>query len=152
MIITKTTLALLLAMAVPSIAHADDTPKVPWHPNQHIVRMSKKVINKKFFKSATYTHLLQKGMASFYGVGDGFQGARTASGKRFDTYKAMCAHPYLPFGTVIKIVNLKTNASAFCSVADRGPFSKNRILDMSYAVKKLILGKAGTGLIAIYVP
>lgn len=102
-----------------------------------------KVFNKGFF-----TRLAQEGIASWYGPG--FQGARTASGRRFDMYQSMCAHRWLPFGTVIKIVNLKTNASAVCTVWDRGPFVAGRILDMSYAVKRAVLGNAGTGLVAIY--
>jgi rare lipoprotein A len=88
------------------------------------------------------TRFFSRGEASFYGVGDGFQGARTASGKRFDTYTHMCAHRTLPFGTIIHIFNPKTKLSTDCAIYDRGPYANGRILDMSYAVKRA-LGIAG---------
>ena len=44
------------------------------------------------------------GIATFYGVGDGFHGQRTANGETFDAYRWTAAHPYLPMGSKIRLV------------------------------------------------
>jgi rare lipoprotein A len=38
------------------------------------------------------------GIATYYGIGDGFHGQTTANGERFDAYRWTAAHPYLPMG------------------------------------------------------
>ncbi len=45
------------------------------------------------------------GIATFYGIGDGFHGQKTASGERFNAYRWTAAHPYLPMGTKIRVTN-----------------------------------------------
>ena len=45
------------------------------------------------------------GIATFYGVGDGFHGQRTANGETFDAYRWTAAHPYLPMGSKIRVTN-----------------------------------------------
>lgn len=70
--------------------------------------------------------------ASFYGVGDGYHGQRTASGERFDAYGISVAHRYLPFGTRLKITDQETGRSVIARVNDRGPFVQGRAVDLSY--------------------
>jgi len=77
---------------------------------------------------------VQCGAASWYGVGDGFDGQRTASGTRFDAYGMTVAHRSLPFGTRLRIRNQANGRSTIATVSDRGPFIYDRVLDLSYGV------------------
>ncbi len=69
------------------------------------------------------------GLASFYN--DYFSGKRTASGEKYDPNKLTAAHKSLPLGTVIKVTNLENDRSVIVKINDRGPYVKNRILDLS---------------------
>lgn len=71
------------------------------------------------------------GYASYYGVGDGYNGRRTANGERFDTYDLTAAHPYLPMGTRLRVT--RGNSSVTVRINDRGPYYGGRELDLSYA-------------------
>ncbi len=77
---------------------------------------------------------LERGMASWYGPG--FHGRRTANGERFDMNDMTAAHPSLPFGTRLQVRNVRTGQTVTVRVNDRGPFKKNRILDLSYAAAR----------------
>jgi rare lipoprotein A len=84
---------------------------------------------------------VQRGLASWYGQGDGYDGRLTASGRRFDKNGMTAAHFDLPFGTRIRVRNLKNDRQVDLVVTDRFPsetLKKGRILDVSYgAAKKL---------------
>ena len=71
------------------------------------------------------------GMASWYGKA--FHGRTTASGRKFNMYEMTAAHPTLPTGTQVKVTNLANGRSAIVVVTDRGPFTKGRIIDLSWA-------------------
>jgi rare lipoprotein A len=71
------------------------------------------------------------GYASHYGVGDGYNGQRTASGERFNTYALTAAHPSLPLGTRLRVTS--GNRSVIVRINDRGPYYGGRQLDLSYA-------------------
>jgi rare lipoprotein A len=84
----------------------------------------------------------EKGFASFYA--DSFQGKRTASGEKFNQKKKTAAHRTLPFGTKIKVTNLKNGKSVKVRVNDRGPFVAGRIVDLSKgAARKIGMKKDG---------
>jgi rare lipoprotein A len=85
---------------------------------------------------------LERGIASWYGPK--FNGRLTASGERYDMNAFTAAHPSLPFGTKIGVRNTRTGREVVVRVNDRGPFSKNRILDLSYAAAKEV-GVVGPG-------
>jgi len=72
------------------------------------------------------------GVASWYGPG--FHGRTTASGQFYDMYAATAAHPSLPFGSLVRVVNLKTGQSELVRINDRGPYFGDRELDVSYLV------------------
>jgi rare lipoprotein A len=76
----------------------------------------------------------QKGFASWYGPR--FHGRKTASGERYDMNALTAAHPSLPFGTLVDVRNVRTGRSVTVRINDRGPFSKNRIIDLSYAAAR----------------
>jgi rare lipoprotein A len=72
---------------------------------------------------------VQEGLASWYGPG--FHGRKTASGERFDQRDLTCAHRKLPFGTKLKVTNLRNGQELILTVNDRGPFVRDRIVDVS---------------------
>lgn len=89
------------------------------------------------------------GKASFYG--NKFNGRKTASGERFDNSKYTAAHKKLPFGTEIVVENVSNKKRVTVRINDRGPFTKNRILDVSLqAAKELDFVRQGTATIRIY--
>ena len=71
------------------------------------------------------------GIATYYGVGDGFHGKVTANGERFDAYHRTAAHPYLPMGTKLRVTNQDNLKQVIVRVNDRGPYS-HADLDLSY--------------------
>lgn len=77
-----------------------------------------------------------KGRASYYA--EDFHGKRTASGERFDIHKFSAAHRTLPFGTKVKVTNLKNGKAVILKINDRGPHVKTRIIDLSKAAAKVI--------------
>jgi len=77
------------------------------------------------------------GIASVYGNGtDGFLGKLTASGERLTSTMLTVAHKTLPFGTILKIINLENGKFVFAKVTDRGPYVAGRVLDLNSAVAK----------------
>lgn len=88
------------------------------------------------------------GTATFYGAER--HGLKTASGTVFDMNGITAAHRYLPFGSVIKVVNLKNNKSCDLRITDRGPFVKGRILDVSLGAAER-LGMVGGGLVEVQI-
>ena len=83
------------------------------------------------------------GMASYYG--GKFHGKRTASGEIFNKNAMTAAHRSLPFGTKVKVTNLRNGRTVLVRVNDRGPHVRGRIIDISQAAaKKIGLLHAGT--------
>ena len=85
---------------------------------------------------------IERGVASWYGPK--FNGKMTASGERYDMNAYTAAHPSLPFGTRIGVRNTRTGREVIVRVNDRGPYSRNRILDLSYAAAREV-GVVGPG-------
>jgi len=85
---------------------------------------------------------VQEGVASWYGPK--FHGRRTASGEIYNMYELTAAHKILPMHTKVKVTNLENGRSLIVRINDRGPFVKNRIIDLSYAAAKR-LGVVGPG-------
>jgi len=77
----------------------------------------------------------EKGLASWYGLGDGYHGRRTASGERYNRQAMTAAHFSLPFGTYVRVTNLKNGKQAVVRINDRFPRQtrdKGRVIDLSY--------------------
>ena len=85
---------------------------------------------------------LERGVASWYGPG--FDGRLTASGERYDMHALTAAHRTLPFGTVLEVRNLDNGRSTQVRINDRGPFKKDRIVDLSLTAAQAI-GMVGPG-------
>jgi rare lipoprotein A len=84
-----------------------------------------------------------KGIASWYGRV--LEGHHTASGEPFDMQALTAAHKTLPFGTLLRVINLKTHKSVVVRVNDRGMLSEDRVIDLSYAAAER-LGMIKTGI------
>lgn len=83
-----------------------------------------------------------KGVASYYGAKH--QGKRTASGERFNQHALTAAHRQLPFGTRVKVTNLKNDKSVVVRINDRGPHTRGRLIDVSREAAAQ-LGMLGSG-------
>lgn len=85
----------------------------------------------------------QEGIASYYA--DKYHGRKTANGETFNMHDITAAHPSLPFGTKLKVTNLDNGKTITVRINDRGPFAKNRIIDLSLgAAKEIDMVKTGT--------
>jgi peptidoglycan lytic transglycosylase len=92
--------------------------------------------------------VFQKGIASWYG--SDFNGKRTANGEIYDMYKLTAAHQKLPFHTLIEVENLDNQMKVLVRINDRGPFVKNRIIDLSKkAAEKIDMVKTGTAAVRL---
>ena len=78
----------------------------------------------------------QQGIASWYGPG--FHGRLTANGERFNRYELTAAHPTYAFGTQLCVRSKATGQAVVVRVNDRGPFVKNRVIDLSKAAAEEI--------------
>lgn len=85
---------------------------------------------------------VQTGTASWYGPG--FHGNRTSSGEIYDQYELTAAHQTLPLGTRVAVTNVQTGRQVEVRINDRGPFVKDRSIDLSYAAARTI-GMIGPG-------
>lgn len=65
-------------------------------------------------------------------------GRNTSSGIKYHNDSLTCAHRTYPFGTLLKVKNLKNNKEVIVKVTDRGPFSRRLIIDLSYSAAKMI--------------
>lgn len=91
---------------------------------------------------------VERGVASWYGPG--FHGKRTSSGEPYDMNAMTAAHTTLPLPTYVYVTNLENSRTAILRVNDRGPFEKNRLIDLSFSgAKKLGIDKSGTALVEI---
>ena len=82
------------------------------------------------------------GNASWYGPG--FDGKKTADGELFDSESLTAAHPNLPFGSVVRVVNPRNGKFELVRINDRGPYQEGREIDVSYRVARKI-GLIGSG-------
>lgn len=95
--------------------------------------------------SKNYT---ETGVASWYGKK--FHGRPTSSGERYDMYQMTAAHKHLPLPTNARVTNLSNGKSVVVRINDRGPFVKNRLIDLSYAAaEQLDMIGDGTAMVRV---
>lgn len=85
----------------------------------------------------------ETGIASWYGIKkilgkNSFHGKKTANGDQFNTHALTAAHKSLPIPSMAKITNLENNKTLIVMINDRGPYKKNRIVDVSSEAAKLL--------------
>jgi rare lipoprotein A len=95
---------------------------------------------------------IYRGIATWYG--SVFNGRKTASGETFDMNAMTACHPTLPFGSLVKVVNLRNRKSVVVRITDRGDLgsSNGRIIDLSYgAAQKLQMTQSGLARVSLEV-
>ena len=92
----------------------------------------------------------EEGSASYYA--DSLSGNPTASGEPYDKDALTAAHRTLAFDTMVKVTNLDNGKTVVVRINDRGPHTKNRIIDVSgAAAKQLDLIDSGTAKVRLEV-
>ena len=86
------------------------------------------------------TRPYQVGTATWYG--EYFEGKETASGEKYDMYDMTAAHLTLPFGSYVRVTNLRNGRAVVVRVNDRGPIVPGRIIDLSYGAAQALEMKA----------
>jgi rare lipoprotein A len=89
-----------------------------------------------------------EGKASWYGREQ--HGHLTANGERFDMYAHTAAHRTLHMGTQVRVINLRNGRATVVRINDRGPYSRGRVIDVSYAAAK-DLGMLDAGVVPVRV-
>ena len=89
-----------------------------------------------FSRLAPRPTCVQEGLATSYG--HAWEGRRTAGGERFDPDALTAGHRTLPFGTPVRVTNLETNQSVEVTVNDRGPKTKQHLIDLTPAAAERI--------------
>jgi len=91
---------------------------------------------------------VEQGVASWYGPD--FHGKRTATGETYDMNGLSGAHPTLPLPAWVRVTNLQNGRSVDLRLNDRGPFARNRIIDLSRAAaEKLDMIQSGTAMVEV---
>ena len=89
-----------------------------------------------------------EGQASYYGARH--HGRKTASGERFDQHALTAAHRSLPFGSRVRVTNLRNDKTVVVRINDRGPYARGRIIDLSQkAAEQLDMLRSGTAPVRI---
>ena len=99
------------------------------------------VLGQTYVPRETYEYV-ETGIASWYGPG--FHGSKTASGEQYDQREMTAAHRTLQMPSLVRVTNLGNGKSVIVRVNDRGPFSKNRVMDVSELAARN-LGMIGPG-------
>lgn len=100
---------------------------------------------------STFDRPIETGLASWYGARH--SGRRTADGGEYDRRAFTAAHPTLPFGTWLRVVNQSNNRSIDVVVTDRHPAKRGRIIDLSAeAARQIDMLHTGVARVALYLP
>ncbi|MDH5254362.1 MAG: septal ring lytic transglycosylase RlpA family protein [Gammaproteobacteria bacterium] len=106
------------------------------------------VLGERYFVMDDSEGYREQGVASWYGAP--FHGRRTSSGTVYDMHDFTAAHKTLPLPTLVRVTNLDNGRSVVVTVDDRGPFVKNRLIDLSFAAaKELGIVESGTGRVEV---
>ena len=92
-------------------------------------------------RPSTEWRAYESGIASWYG--GRWHGRKTANGERYDQNSMTAAHKRLPFGTKVRVTNLKTGKSCVVRINNRGPYVRGRVIDLSVAAAKKIGSHSG---------
>ncbi len=107
-----------------------------------------KINGKTYYPLPSAIGYSETGLASWYGPK--FHGRQTANGERYNMYGFTAAHRILPMNTMVRVENLENGRSVVVRINDRGPFVKNRVIDLSRsAAAKLGMLKRGVAKVKI---
>lgn len=88
------------------------------------------VLGKNYTPQVQQTNFVQEGIGSWYGRK--FHGQNTSSGEPYDMYAMTAAHPTLPIPSYVRVTNQENSRSVVVRINDRGPFHKERVIDLSF--------------------
>ena len=118
------------------------TPKLePFHgrANQPYI-----ALDNKYVPMTSFYPYKERGVASWYGKR--YHGKKTSIGEVYDMYSMTGAHTTLPIPCYVRVTNTENNKSVIVRINDRGPFKKDRVIDLSFAAAyKLSLSDKGSG-------
>ena len=107
-----------------------------------------KVFGKTYYPMTFLKPYTATGYATWYGKK--YHGNKTSIGEVYDMYKMTAAHKTLPLPCYVKVTNLKNDKTVIVRVNDRGPFVKDRIIDLSYAAaNRLEIIEKGSELVKV---
>lgn len=107
-------------------------------------------IKNKTYKPREFTRYSKVGVASWYGARDGFHGKKTANGDTYNKNLLTAAHRTLQLPSLVKVKNLENNRTIIVLVNDRGPYVKNREIDLSERAATILgMKKKGTAKVKI---
>ncbi len=93
-------------------------------------------IGGRWYRPKEYETFSETGIGSWYG--HKFHGRKTANGEVFNMYKMTAAHRVLPMPSVVRVTNLSNGRSVVLRVNDRGPYARDRVIDLSLAAAEKI--------------
>jgi len=137
---------IVLALAATILCGCGTPP--PDTPATGLSKNSYEVFGKVYHPIDSATGFRQQGVASWYG--EQFHEKKTANGETYNMYAMTAAHKTLPFGTMVEVKNVENNKTTIVRINDRGPFCRDRIIDLSHnAAKKIEMIKNGTATVEI---
>lgn len=108
------------------------------------------VYGRRYHVMQTSEGYLERGVASWYGKK--FHGRLTSNGETYDMYAMTAAHKTLPLPAFAEVTTLENGKRVVVRINDRGPFVKDRIIDLSYAAATRIgMTEKGTALVEVRV-
>jgi len=96
----------------------------------------------------SHAGFVQDGLASWYG--EDCHGGPTSSGETYDMHAMTAAHKTLPLGVYVRVRNKRNGSEVVVRINDRGPFVKDRIIDLSFAAAKQV-GIVDTGTAPVHI-
>jgi len=125
---------------------ADAKPRI--EPLQSRANEAYAALGRRYVPYRSLHPYRERGIASWYGRQ--FHGKLTSSGERYDMYAMTAAHTILPIPSYARVTNLANGRSVVVRINDRGPFHRDRIIDLSYAAAyKLGYVKAGSARVEV---
>jgi rare lipoprotein A len=131
-------------------ANIDSIPGATLKTEQPYSRANKpySALGQQYTPMTGYVPYKKQGVASWYGKR--FHGKKTSTGEVYDMYAMTAAHTVLPIPSYAKITNPVNGRSVIVRINDRGPFKRDRLIDLSYAAAyQLRLIKQGSGLVEV---
>ena len=131
-------------------ANIDSIPSATLKSEQPYSRANKpySALGQQYTPMTGYVPYKKQGIASWYGKR--FHGKKTSTGEVYDMYAMTGAHTILPIPSYAKVTNPANGRSVIVRINDRGPFKRDRLIDLSYAAAyQLRLIKQGSGLVEV---
>jgi rare lipoprotein A (peptidoglycan hydrolase) len=120
-----------LLVFVPTI-----NPTASGKPSDGSTTSARNTFNSSKLRSAAARKPLAVWECTSSWYGDDFDGQPTANGETYDMYAATAAHPTLPLGSIVRVVNPRNHRSQVVRINDRGPYVEGSELDVSYEVAR----------------